>query len=135
MDPSLSVYQFPGPQRRTPHLLIVAPRGGLDVRKGLGRDRVELGALKVAVRTELDRPLRRRVGGGRFAVPEYAFAAAVLEPHQGWNDGGDLGHRAGKLREKNISKRRNLVQNGSLAMSWPLSLRQYKIKVTIKKNG
>lgn len=95
------MYQFPRPQRRTPHLLIVAPRGGLDVRKGLGCDRIEPHALKVAVRAELDRLLRRRVGGDHFGVPEHAFSAAVLEPHQGRNDGCDLGHRAGKLQKRN----------------------------------
>ena len=122
-------------QRRAPLFSTINP--GLEIRRRLCDVRVHFSALDVGVRAELDGLL----GDGaihRFVlpVPERALTEAVLEPHQRRDDRYDLSHRTGKLRKEKSDVRR--VRPGKrvlLTISWPLSFRTYKIRVTINTNG
>jgi len=79
-------------KRRSPLLILITPQARFHVSKGRGTECIQFCALlEISVRTELHSLF---LGGARqrFVVPKHTLTKAVLEPHQRWNDGHDLGH-------------------------------------------
>jgi len=90
---SLTMKHFLWMEHQIPLLVtIIFTHSRLNIRGVVSGHGTQVCGPKISVRNELDGLLRGWMSRGLFGIPEHTLTKPMLEPHQRWDDGYDLGH-------------------------------------------